>query len=94
MFGSDYPFGDPVYEKEKILSLDLPEAVNQAILAGNWLRLLAGASGGEGHGQAELLKSGQHGFMLVQQGLELLVQLGFEGAPLFLKLGGLLHINV
>jgi hypothetical protein len=41
LFGSDYPFGDPVYEKEKILSLDLPEAVNQAILAGNWLRLLA-----------------------------------------------------
>ena len=42
----------------------------------------------------EFLESGQHGFMLVQQGLELLVELGFKGAPLFLKLGGLLHINV
>jgi len=40
MFGSDYPFGDPVTEKEKILDLGLPEAVNQAILADNWLRLL------------------------------------------------------
>ena len=40
------PFCDPVYEKEKILELGLPEVTNQAIFAGNWLRLL-GARPGE-----------------------------------------------
>ncbi len=41
LFGSDYPFGDPRAEKAKVLSLDLPDADRQAILAGNWLRLQA-----------------------------------------------------
>jgi uncharacterized protein len=41
LFGSDFPFGDPVYEKEKILALGLPAATNQAIFADNWLRLQA-----------------------------------------------------
>lgn len=40
-FGSDYPFGDPVSEKNKVLSLDLSGADLEAILAGNWLRLQA-----------------------------------------------------
>ncbi|MGQ9920261.1 MAG: amidohydrolase family protein [Desulfobacca sp.] len=41
LLGSDFPFGDPVLEKDKVLSLNLPAAVHQAILAENWLRLQA-----------------------------------------------------
>lgn len=41
LFGSDYPFGDPEYEKDKIMHLDLPAAAAQMIFADNWLRLLA-----------------------------------------------------
>jgi hypothetical protein len=39
MFGSDYPFGSPAAELDKILSLDLPEAQTQAILGDNFRRL-------------------------------------------------------
>ncbi|OPX19502.1 MAG: hypothetical protein BZ151_08920 [Desulfobacca sp. 4484_104] len=39
-FGSDYPFGHPAYERDKILSLGLPREVTQAIFADNWLRLI------------------------------------------------------
>lgn len=41
LFGSDYPFGDPVSERDKLLELDLPLATLSAILAENWLRLQA-----------------------------------------------------
>ncbi len=41
LFGSDYPFGDPLAEKEKVLSLTGSAAVQQAVLAENWLRLQA-----------------------------------------------------
>ncbi len=41
LFGSDYPFGDPVAEREKLLSLALSAAERRAILAENWLRLQA-----------------------------------------------------
>lgn len=40
LYGSDYPFGDSVDSKEKILSLDLPEADQGLIFGGNVLRLL------------------------------------------------------
>ncbi|MBW1916529.1 MAG: amidohydrolase family protein [Deltaproteobacteria bacterium] len=39
-FGSDYPFGHPAYERDKILSLGLPREETQAIFADNWLRLM------------------------------------------------------
>lgn len=39
LFGSDYPFGDPVYERDKLLGLNLPEEARRAIFAGNWLKL-------------------------------------------------------
>jgi predicted TIM-barrel fold metal-dependent hydrolase len=38
-FGSDYPFGHPEGELDKILTLGLPEARLQAVLAGNFRRL-------------------------------------------------------
>lgn len=41
MFGSDFPFGDPRSELDKILQLDLPERHREAILSGNIERLLA-----------------------------------------------------
>ncbi len=41
LFGSDFPFGQPRREKEKLLRLGLPQPALQAILGGNWLRLLA-----------------------------------------------------
>ncbi|MDY0039652.1 MAG: amidohydrolase family protein [Desulforhabdus sp.] len=41
MFGSDFPFGDPASELEKILCLDLSDRQREAILAGNIERLLA-----------------------------------------------------
>ncbi|MBM4295878.1 MAG: metal-dependent hydrolase [Deltaproteobacteria bacterium] len=40
MFGSDYPFGLPRRELDKVLSLKLPPEAAQAILAGNFLRLI------------------------------------------------------
>jgi hypothetical protein len=40
LFGSDYPCGDPVSEKEKIVSLAIPETDRQAIMASNWLELM------------------------------------------------------
>ena len=41
LFGSDFPFGRPQQEKDKLFHLGLPEAALQAILGENWLRLLA-----------------------------------------------------
>lgn len=41
LFGSDYPFGDPVTERQKVLSLPLSPAAQRAVLAENWLRLQA-----------------------------------------------------
>lgn len=41
LFGSDFPFGQPRRELEKVLRLGLPEAALQAILSGNWLKLMA-----------------------------------------------------
>ena len=41
LFGSDYPFGDPVWEKDKILSLGLPAPTLKAVLADNWRQLQA-----------------------------------------------------
>jgi predicted TIM-barrel fold metal-dependent hydrolase len=39
LFGSDYPFGSPAAELDKILSLNLPEAQTRAILGDNFRRL-------------------------------------------------------
>jgi uncharacterized protein len=39
IFGSDYPFGNPASELEKIISLDLPEEQTRAILADNFRTL-------------------------------------------------------
>jgi uncharacterized protein len=39
LFGSDYPFGTPAAELNKILRLNLPEAQNRAILGDNFRRL-------------------------------------------------------
>ena len=39
LFGSDYPFGNPAAELDKILSLNLPEAQTRAILGDNFRRL-------------------------------------------------------
>ncbi len=39
IFGSDYPFGDPAGERDKILALGLPQEALAAILAGNWEKL-------------------------------------------------------
>ncbi len=39
-FGSDYPFGDPLRELQKILGLNLPEEQAQAILSENFRRLV------------------------------------------------------
>lgn len=42
LFGSDYPFGDPIREYLKILKMDLGEAEKGAILAGNIRELFRG----------------------------------------------------
>lgn len=39
LFGSDYPFGQPAAELDKILDLDLPGDQNRAILGDNFRRL-------------------------------------------------------
>ena len=39
MFGSDYPFGDPAAELQKVRSLGLETAVEAAVVGGNFLRL-------------------------------------------------------
>ena len=44
MFGSDFPFGDPVQECQKILKLELSEAEQEALLMGNVQALLANAN--------------------------------------------------
>jgi hypothetical protein len=54
MFGSDFPFGDPVQEYQKILKLKLSEAEQQALLMGNIQALLADAN--RPHQNAPLLK--------------------------------------
>ncbi len=41
LFGSDFPFGQPQREKEKLLRLGLPGPALEAVLGGNWLRLQA-----------------------------------------------------
>jgi hypothetical protein len=38
-FGSDYPFGHPAHELAKVLSLNLPEDQQQAVLADNFRRV-------------------------------------------------------
>jgi len=40
-FGSDYPFGDPVWEKDKVLSLGLSPGQLRAVMSDNWLELQA-----------------------------------------------------
>lgn len=42
MFGSDYPFGDPAGELQKVRSLGLDPAVEAAVIGGNFLRLQGG----------------------------------------------------
>jgi uncharacterized protein len=44
MFGSDFPFGDPGAELEKILRLRFSEAIQEAMLGANILRLMAGSN--------------------------------------------------
>ncbi len=44
MFGSDFPFGDPVQECRKILKLGLSEGEQEALLLGNVQNLLAASS--------------------------------------------------
>ena len=39
IFGSDHPFGTPAAELDKVLSLNLSEAQNRAILGDNFRRL-------------------------------------------------------
>ena len=41
MFGSDFPFGDPHSELQKVCSLNLEAAVEAAVLGGNFIRLQA-----------------------------------------------------
>jgi len=41
MFGSDFPFGDPYAELDKIRRLNLVPAVEAAVLGGNFIRLQA-----------------------------------------------------
>jgi uncharacterized protein len=50
MFGSDFPFGDPVDECQKILRLELSESDKEALLMANVQALLAPPSG-PFHGQ-------------------------------------------
>jgi predicted TIM-barrel fold metal-dependent hydrolase len=43
MFGSDFPFGDPARELEKIRAMHLDPKVTAAVLKENFIRLQAGA---------------------------------------------------
>jgi len=45
MFGSDFPFGDPESELQKVRSLNLEPAVEAAVLGGNFLRVQARVGG-------------------------------------------------
>lgn len=45
LFGSDFPFGDPLRELEKVLDLPCEDEVKQAIVRGNLERLLSGPGG-------------------------------------------------
>ncbi len=45
-FGSDYPFNDPRDELEKVLSLDISQRAKDAILRGNFIRLMKGVQKG------------------------------------------------
>jgi len=45
MFGSDYPFGDPDAELNKVRSLQLDPAIEAAVLGGNFIRLQARVGG-------------------------------------------------
>ncbi len=40
LFGSDYPFGIPLKEKQKVLALEIPEKQKELILSKNIIRLL------------------------------------------------------
>jgi predicted TIM-barrel fold metal-dependent hydrolase len=40
MFGSDFPFGDPAFELQKILRMNLTGEQKEAITGGNAARLL------------------------------------------------------
>jgi predicted TIM-barrel fold metal-dependent hydrolase len=42
LFGSDFPFGDPLTELNKVLDLDYGDEVKGAVVRGNLERLLAG----------------------------------------------------
>ncbi len=42
LFGSDFPFGDPLTELNKVLDLDYGDDVKRAVVRGNLERLLAG----------------------------------------------------
>ncbi len=44
MFGSDFPFGDPAYELQKITDLGLERDVEKAILSGNLIHLLSNSN--------------------------------------------------
>ena len=44
MYGSDFPFGDPVEEYRKIVEMELAEAEKEAILMGNIQALLSDAN--------------------------------------------------
>ncbi|MBA2881544.1 hypothetical protein HNR65_001871 [Desulfosalsimonas propionicica] len=46
MFGSDFPFGDPVSELNKIRELPLSENLQKAIAGGNFRKLMAQGQGG------------------------------------------------
>ncbi|MFO7715093.1 amidohydrolase family protein [Desulfosarcina sp.] len=57
MFGSDFPFGDPYSELQKIRSLKLDPAAEAEVLGGNFIRLQIGVStdqrGGCGNQQGQ-----------------------------------------
>jgi uncharacterized protein len=41
MFGSDFPFGDPAYELEKIINLNLTKRIEKAVVSENLIHLLS-----------------------------------------------------
>lgn len=46
LFGSDFPFGDPEEELEKVLQMNLPEDVQEGLVGGNLRRMLSGNRSG------------------------------------------------